>query len=74
METTRIATLENEVEAALLGDILREREIPHFIQSFRDAAYDGIFQTQKGWGCVVGPPERADEVREILEDLRKQPG
>ncbi|MBN1867671.1 hypothetical protein JW916_10300 [Candidatus Sumerlaeota bacterium] len=70
-EYARIAVLENEVEARVLDDLLTERGIPHAIQSYRDLAYDGLFQMQKGWGHVEALVSRRDEVLEILDDLRR---
>ena len=66
----QVAVLENEVEAQLLDAILNERDIPHAIRSYYDAAYNGLFQTQKGWGAISVPAESRDEVLAILEDLR----
>jgi len=66
----RIATLDNEIEALLLESILKEQGIPHRMQSFHDTAYDGLFQTQKGWGIVTAPEAWKEAVLEILEDLR----
>lgn len=72
----RIATVDNEIEALLLESVLKEQGIPHRMQSFHDTAYDGLFQTQKGWGMVAAPETRKSEVMEILEDLRatQKPG
>ena len=68
----KIATLENEIEARLLDSILTERNVPHRMRSYYDTAYDGLFQTQKGWGYVSGPEWCKEEVLEILTDLRKE--
>ncbi|UZQ81926.1 DUF2007 domain-containing protein [Thermoanaerobacter sp. RKWS2] len=46
----KILVLENEIEAKLLEGILKEKGIPHFIRSYHDTAYDGLFQTVTGWG------------------------
>ena len=67
----KIAILENEIEAGLLESILTERDIPHHIMSYYDTAYDGLFQTQKGWGRVSAPGIYQEEILEILSDLRK---
>ena len=67
----KIATLENEIEAALLDSILTERNMPHLMRSYYDTAYNGLFQTQKGWGYVSAPEGYKDEIMEILTDLRK---
>jgi len=66
-----LAALEDDVEASLLDGILNERKIPHFMVSFWDVAYDGIFQFQHGWGVVRGPEEYGDEVRRLLTELRE---
>lgn len=71
-EYIRIAVLENDIEAGLLDSILTERNIPHMMISYHDTAYDGLFQTQKGWGVVNAPPRYEKEITEIVQDLRNQ--
>jgi len=68
-EFKKILVLENEIEARLLDSVLNERNIPHRIRSYHDSAYDGIFQTQKGWGVMLAPPEYEEEVLSIYQDL-----
>ena len=68
----KIAILENQVEAQLLDTILTEREVPHMIRSYYDAAYDGIFQVQKGWGAVIARDIDKEAILEILQDIRNQ--
>jgi hypothetical protein len=68
-EFKKIAVLENEIQARLLDSVLTEREIPHRLRSYHDSAYDGIFQTQKGWGIVQAPLQYQEEILTILEDL-----
>lgn len=68
----KVATLENEIEATLVESILIERDIPHLMRSYYDTAFDGLFQTQKGWGYVSVPRSCEDEVTEIISDLREQ--
>jgi hypothetical protein len=70
-EYTKAAILENDVEAGLLKAILTERDIPHRLRSYYDTAFDGLFQTQKGWGYVSAPESFHEEITEILADLRK---
>ncbi|NQU03555.1 MAG: hypothetical protein HQ589_05345 [Syntrophaceae bacterium] len=69
-----VATLDNHFEAQLLESVLRERELPHLMRSYHDTAFDGLFQTQKGWGHVSVPQEYADEIGRILADLRESDG
>ncbi len=68
----KAAILENEFEAQLLESILLERNIPHRLRSYHDTAFDGLFQTQKGWGCISGPEEHLEEIKEVISDLRKR--
>jgi len=71
-EYAKVAILENEFEAGLLESILKERNIPHLMRSYHDTAYDGLFQTQMGWGHVSAPHSRHQEILEILSDLREE--
>ena len=66
-----IIVLQNEVEASHLESILKEKKIPHFIKSYHDLAYDGLFQFQKGWGQVEAPPEFRDQIVDIYNDLNQ---
>jgi hypothetical protein len=63
-------SLHSEIEAQVLAAALEEQHIPHQIQSFEDRAFDGIFQTQKGWGRVLASETHKNIISEILEDLR----
>ena len=67
----RMATLDNEIEALLVASVLEERRIPHVLESYHDTAYDGLFQTQKGWGYVSAPKDYHEEVLEIISDIRQ---
>jgi hypothetical protein len=68
-EFKTILVLENEIEAQLLDSILTERDIPHFIKTYHDSAYDGIYQSQKGWGRLESPEEYKQEIMEIYASL-----
>jgi hypothetical protein len=67
-EFKKIVALDNEIQARLMDSILTEREIPHRMRSYHDSAYDGIFQTQKGWGIIQAPIEYKEEILAILAD------
>jgi len=67
----KVTTLENEIEARLLDSILNERNVPHLIISYYDTAYDGLYQTQKGWGYISAPGAYLEEIREVISYLRK---
>ncbi|HNS72523.1 MAG TPA: hypothetical protein PKI81_03880 [bacterium] len=66
---SKIMTLKNEIEAQVLTEALRERNIPHVVRSFHDSAYDGIFQMQKGWGVLMAPESFRAEIETILKEL-----
>lgn len=68
----KVTVLDNEIEAQLLDSILEERGIPHLMVSYHDTAYDGLFQTQKGWGHVSSPSSYTQEVLDILEEVRRE--
>jgi len=64
-----IVSLRNEAEARLLESVLSERGIPHFLKSYHDSAYDGIFQSQLGWGHLEAPAEYRRQIESIYSDL-----
>jgi len=68
----KVSVLDNEIEAQLLDSILDEREIPHLMVSYHDTAYDGLFQTQKGWGHVSSPSSFKQEILDILDEVRTE--
>jgi len=68
-EFKKIVVLDNEIQARLMDSILTERDIPHRMRSYHDSAYDGIFQTQKGWGIIQAPLQFKEEILSIMEDL-----
>ena len=67
----KILTLQNEIQAVALESELKSRNIPHFIRSYHDTVYDGIYQQTKGWGIVEAPVEYKNDILEILKDLEK---
>ena len=69
-EYIKVVILENDDEARLIASVLTEREIPHFIRSYFDTAFDGLYQSQKGWGYVSAPEDCTEEILEIITDIR----
>ncbi|MFO8064548.1 MAG: hypothetical protein ACQETQ_04095 [Spirochaetota bacterium] len=65
----KIVELQNDAEARLVHAHLEDRGIPHVVRSYHDAAYDGIFQVQFGWGHIEAPKEYREEILEIHADL-----
>ena len=66
----KVGHLENEDEARLLESILSERGIPHLMRSYYDTAFDGLYQSQNGWGTVSAPASYHEEINEIISDMR----
>lgn len=67
----KVVILENEIEARLLDSVLTERNIPHLMISYYDTAYDGLYQTQKGWGYISAPSAYHEEIKDIIYHVRK---
>ena len=72
-EYIKITAIEDPIEAQLISSVLTERDIPHQVYSFHDTAFNGLFQTQKGWGKLMAPPAFRDLILEIVEDIRSNP-
>lgn len=70
----KIVELKNDAEARLVHAHLEEREIPHVLRSYHDAAYNGIFQVQLGWGHIEAPEAYRQEIEEIHADLARSEG
>ena len=69
----KIAILENEFEAQILKSILTERGIEHYIKSFYDIAYDGLFQKSSGWGAIFAANQDEAAILEALAAIRNEP-
>lgn len=67
----KILVFNNEFEAKLLDEILNEKEIPHMIRSYHDSAYDGLWQTQSGWGHLEAPEESSDEILQVFNEMSR---
>lgn len=70
-ELTRVAILENEVQARLLSALLDEENIAHLLRSYHDSAYDGLFQAERGWGHIEARPEDQARIRELIDELKR---
>jgi len=67
-----ILRFDNETEARKLEQYLLQGDIPFTIRSFKDLAYDGIFQIHQGWGVLEAPPEYEQRILDIYHDLGGQ--
>lgn len=66
----KVAVLGSIFEAQRLEAILTEKKILHIIESYHDSAYDGLFQSHRGWGSIKAPAQYSAPIKEILQDLR----
>ena len=70
-KTVKILALQNEFEAMLIGDILKERGIPHILKSYHDSVYDGLWQTDSSWGHLEAPEDYRDEILDIFNNMSR---
>lgn len=68
-----VYTLANRFEADIVSNALEQEDIPFWIRSFEDTAYDGLFVAQKGWGHVLVPRQHYHETMRIIYSLLKNP-
>jgi len=61
---------ENEAEANAIKSVLAEHGMHAEIKSFHDTAYDGLFQSQYGWGVIRVSDADFSEARRIVEEWR----
>ncbi len=66
----KIIILENQIEAQRLSSILDEEGIPHVVRSYYDSAYDGIFQSQRGWGHLEAPEEYENTINTLYDNMK----
>ena len=71
-EFKQIVVLDNEIEANIMEDVLKDRDIPHLIQSYHVPGYDGVFQFHLGWGHIESKEEYKEEILEIYEDIKRK--
>lgn len=68
-EYEKICELSDEILAQRVSAELNEKGIAHVIRSYRDSAYDGIFQSTLGWGHVEAAVNDRDKILEIVTAL-----
>ncbi len=72
METyEKILVLNNEFEAALLEEVLTDRQIPHGIVTSDDTALGGIMEMEYGWGYVEAPEKYKEEILKLYAEISK---
>ncbi|MFM1943239.1 MAG: hypothetical protein RI897_2221 [Verrucomicrobiota bacterium] len=65
----KVAVLDTEVQAELVGAVLRDQGIPHILRTYRDSAYDGLFQGMRGWGHVEAAERDREAVLQVIRDM-----
>lgn len=65
----KILTLNSEMEAQVLENILNEQDIPHIIKNHHDTVYNGIYQMSSGWGHLEALPEDTEKIKAIYNDM-----
>ena len=61
---------ENEAEANVIKSVLADHGIYAEIRSFHDTAYDGLFQSQYGWGVIRVFETDFAEAKRIIEEWK----
>jgi type III secretory pathway lipoprotein EscJ len=60
----------NEAEANVIKSVLEEQGIYAEIRSFHDTAYDGLFQSQYGWGLIRVSESDFAKAQRIVREWR----
>ena len=66
----KILTLENEAEATVLESVLDQEQIPYILISHHDTAYDGLWQTQRGWGHIEAPEKYRNKIISLYRAIK----
>ena len=61
---------ENEAEANAIKAVLDEQGIYAEVKSFRDTAYDGLFQSQYGWGVIRVSEADYPEAQRVIQEWK----
>jgi hypothetical protein len=65
----RILDLNNEFEAGLMEEILKDKNIPFGIVPSGDSAMGGIWELENGWGYIEAPMEYKEEIIRLYTEL-----
>ena len=68
-KTVKILEFDNEIQAGRLSEILTEKDIPHLLRTYHDSAYDGLWQSNAGWGHLEAPEEFAEEIKKVFNSF-----
>jgi hypothetical protein len=71
VDDEELILIRNAAEAGLLGSLLREEGIPHFMKVYSGPAFEGLWTYKDSWGHVDAPQEYRQRIRELLEEIRE---
>jgi hypothetical protein len=66
---TMLTVLSGPLEADVLTAALEREQIESYVSQYREAALDGIFIQQRGWGEMLVRADQLDQARGVLEQL-----
>ena len=61
---------EDESEAIAISSLLEKNSILSEVQSFRDTAYDGLYQNQHGWGVIRVDESDYDSAIQLVREWK----
>ncbi len=61
---------ENDAEALALKAVLTEHDIYCEVVSFHDTAYDGLYQSQYGWGVIKVREKDYEKAQKIIAEWK----
>ena len=67
----KIFVVENQFEADLVSQALREEGIPMMLKKFSDTAYDGLYIPQKGWAAIMVPEECKTLGEKVVNEFKE---
>ncbi len=73
IKMTPAGPVEGRVQAMQIVAILEQENIPVFVRTNEETAYDGLFVMQKGWGEIWVAENRLDQARQLMADLAASP-
>jgi hypothetical protein len=70
MEFVKVKIVENQFEADIIKGVLENEGVPVMVRSFHDTSFDGIFESQKGWGVILVPDGKKEKALIVIEQLK----
>lgn len=66
----RVAVLENQFEAELVAQVLDADGVDFVLKTFHDTAFDGIFETRKGYAWVLADEKDRAKIMQTVDEVR----